>query len=301
MPRKPLKRQSSPIAERIRAARDSLRGSGKPSSLEDIAAAMRETGVAASPSYLSLIENGIKVPSEKFAEALAQVLGEDVELFRGWARLKGHSQASEFASAAALIKQRLPGGLLSDPGVTKEWLKSGDIRFISAGQGLQVPRHALLMTEGPARFEPPALTSTFSVPLFKSLSDWDGKSQPVGFLRVSPRHGQRLKVTSESFAFVVTDELARRVRSRGIGAGLLAIASRKIAPLEMGEIYVVRHEGQLFLSHVWWDQRILVLLPDDADGDLIRVEVREPVLHEHVLGQVALVDRGAVKDLEQVL
>src|SRR5262245_54961900 len=39
-----------------------------------------------SPSYVSLIEKGAKVPDEDVAVALARALGDDEDLYRAWAR-----------------------------------------------------------------------------------------------------------------------------------------------------------------------------------------------------------------------
>ena len=45
----------------------------------------RKAGV--SPSYISLIETGAKVPTEEVAETIARVLEDDPDLYRAWARL----------------------------------------------------------------------------------------------------------------------------------------------------------------------------------------------------------------------
>src|SRR5262245_862185 len=39
-----------------------------------------------SPSYVSLIEGGAKVPDEDVAARLSRVLADDDDLYRGWAR-----------------------------------------------------------------------------------------------------------------------------------------------------------------------------------------------------------------------
>lgn len=331
VPRASKKRLPSAMAERIREARLRLRRSGQPGSLEAIAEAMNEMGVAASASYLSLIENGLKVPSEAVAVGLARVLDEDEDLFRSWALLKGHHDATEIASAAALLKQRLPGGLLSDPGVTREWLEPGDIRFEadspeqesvdllpdSSPRAPKPPPEERIVTrlhrhqvrlDAPA---PPALSPSPPrprspsprkgrlVPFHHSLAAWDEGTPPAGALALSPRLSRRLNLGAEAFAFPVTAGIARRVRSRGIGDGLIAVVMERPLSVEMGEVYVVRHEGRLLLSHLWWDHQTLVLLPDTQDDDLVRVTVHAADLGRHVIGRVAIAHEQAVQGLPQ--
>jgi transcriptional regulator with XRE-family HTH domain len=74
--RRPFWGDGLPLHERIRRRRLSLALTG-----QELA---ERAGV--SPPYISLIEKGVKIPSEDVADAIARALGDDPELYRAWAQ-----------------------------------------------------------------------------------------------------------------------------------------------------------------------------------------------------------------------
>lgn len=67
-----------------------------------------------SPSYLSLIEAGYKVPSERVAMDLARALGEDPELYRAWVETAGdHDLDSRVERLERMRRIRSPDALPS--------------------------------------------------------------------------------------------------------------------------------------------------------------------------------------------
>ena len=79
----------------------------------------RKAGV--SPSYVSLIENGLKVPEEAVAIAIAGALGDDESLHRAWTRTARHGDLGETRDAlekaleagdAARLREMLVGSVL---------------------------------------------------------------------------------------------------------------------------------------------------------------------------------------------
>jgi hypothetical protein len=276
-----------PIPDRIRSARKALKAAGKPSSLESVSQQLAALGYSASQPYLSLIESGRKVPSEKLAEGLALVLEEDVDLFRSWARLGGHLNVEEFASAAATMRRMLSGGLSSHPGTVTRPLSDGEILFIPAGAA----------EESEPMPKPSSAASHSRVPFYSSPGEmWRGVPRQ-GALAIADRLAPMLRLAEGAFAFPITPSIVRRVRSRGIEPGLIAVSSPRVRPLEMGEVFVVQHEGDVFLSHLWWDGNTLALLPDTLDDDLVRIAVDESAFADSVLGQISLVEPSYVKGL----
>src|SRR2546422_1028215 len=63
-----------------------------------------------SPSFVFHIERADKAPSEATAVALARALGDDVELYRAWAKARNRADLATALAAAATL-QRLAGDL----------------------------------------------------------------------------------------------------------------------------------------------------------------------------------------------
>lgn len=71
------------------------------------------------PSHIFHIEAGEKIPSEEVAVRLADALGEDREVFRAWARLRGRSDLRSALSAArtldASLRHEAVRAIVEDP------------------------------------------------------------------------------------------------------------------------------------------------------------------------------------------
>ncbi len=87
--------------------------------------------VGISPSYISLIESGVKIPSESVAEAIARALDDDVEMYVAWVHtgrssdpwraMRGASRLSQLtvrpaSSNGAPVESRRPALVREDPG-----------------------------------------------------------------------------------------------------------------------------------------------------------------------------------------
>lgn len=272
-----------------RRLRDKRKSAGL--TLDEVARRVRDRGQAMSVSYLSFIETGAKVPSESVAVALAEALGEDVELLRSWARIRGHGELYEMARASKYVRN-----LLSDPEVTQQYLTREDWRLVPrlpgeqeelslgvAGSSIDTPDTdptTQLDSRGHLRMPYLSAPAEPGTPRVLVLAD----------LHLAGRLLEVLKPLAHLFAFRLDPEACRRVRSRGVMPRMTCIVSRDFLPLEMGEIYAVRHQGRLQLSHLWWDQRTLVMLPDERDDDLVRIPADAQEIGKHVVGHIALLD-----------
>src|SRR2546426_10244425 len=65
------------------------------------------TQFSVSAPYISLIENGHKVPDEAIAVALADALGEDRALYRAWVRTRKRADLGTALAAAETLKRML--------------------------------------------------------------------------------------------------------------------------------------------------------------------------------------------------
>lgn len=213
----------------------------------------RISGISA--PHLFHIERGRKIPSVEYAVRLARALDDDIALYRTWAQAMARRR-NTVEARDALIRLM------------------ADLRRLGEGAA-----DSAAESPGAARV---------IVPVVAAGADPDDASSRTGELRVGAgRIGEaRLE---RPFAYRLTPEFAARVRDVLPGAGH-AVVSRAPGRPDASRAYAVRHAGAVRLSRLWWNRRQLVLLPADADGDLVVVALAEPQeLVRHVLGVVALV------------
>jgi len=230
----------------------------------------RKAGI--SPSYISLIENGLKVPDEPVAVAIAQALGDDESLYRAWARTARHGNLGETRDA---LEKALR--ITRDHGLRKR-LVSGDEMEGALG-------------EPAPPYEPvaePSEPSTLAVPVLAEGSDPDAGSPPVV---------ERLRIDAAAvpaedraglLAYRVTAHGARRLRGQ-VEAGSLVVISRRFRPPAPERIHAVRVRGEVVLSRTLWKGSSLLLLPSEGDSDFEDVEVDDASrLREILVGSVVL-------------
>ena len=274
-----------PVARRIRRKRQMLDWS-----LEELA---RRAGLK-SRSYVHHIENGDRVPSEEVAVRLARALGEDVEVFRAWARVRG-------------------GGRTEWPEAVDSARMLSDVRYLRA---LEDPRHEVMHVSALARpvgFEAErplparkvALGGAFhdhdvdlSIPLIAEGAYPGTGDQPRNvegrltlrpdLARTAPEVLRRIAALRGPFAYLLTPENTRRCRGL-LPPGFYAVATRDVLPLEPWEAYVVRLRGDVQLGYVRWDGERLLLLPTEGESDFeVRDAPDEEALLALVVGKIAL-------------
>lgn len=273
-----------PVARRIRRKRQMLDWS-----LEELA---RRAGLK-SRSYVHHIESGDRVPSEEVAVRLARALGEDVEVFRAWARVRG-------------------GGRTDWPEAMDSARMLSDVRYLHA---LEDPRHEVMHISasrlaGPEADRPSpapavALGGAFhdrdvdlSVPLIAEGAYPGTGDQPKNvegrlvlrpdLARAAPEVLRRIAALRGPFAYLLTPENTRRCRGL-LPPGFYAVATRDVLPLEPWEAYVVRLRGDVQLGYVRWDGERLLLLPTEGESDFeVRDAPDEEALLALVVGKIAL-------------
>jgi len=262
-----------PIAGRIRAGRTRLGWSLQALATEAARRLPRRrrsgraTGV--SPAYLSLIENGHKVPDEPVARAIAEALGEDPALFRAWVAARKRANLDSALDAAGTLARALAAG--------------GGGGFADAPLVEDAARDA--GAEPPAPDTAAAGHARLRVPVIAAGDDpGDGVRPSCGVIEwrsldsaaLSPEARARLH---RPFAIRLSAPAA------GLVAGDHVLVLRRLGNLPPERVCAVRFGGTVALRRVIWNGRRALLLPPPGGSVFDVVEARdEAALAAHVLG-----------------
>jgi transcriptional regulator with XRE-family HTH domain len=254
-----------------------------------------------STSYVSLIENGAKVPDEEAAARLARALDDDAALYRAWARaarlglhdlamlneLDAIARTPEFATLVE-SGQELPR-LAPEPSRSEEKETSSDIAARLREVAYRLDPHSL-PTPGSRRTPDRAVEkeAVVRVPVLGRGAE----PQPGGLVAGGREHilvDRRLladEARGPYFAYEVTDADARHLRGvAGPGDRVVLQPGGAVSP---DRICAVRTDGGIRLSRVLVSEGLLVLLPGDGEAEfdsvaLPAVGVSGVVVGTHVL------------------
>ena len=242
-----------------------------------------------SVSYLSLIENGHKVPDEPIAVALAEALGEDARLLRAWVRARKRSDLDQAISAAETLRH-----LVARPDERGGGESLGEARRLPGLEPAATPTAIVL---GATASSTAASGVRLRLPVIPEGADPGGGIRPECEILEWRRLDAELlpadyrRRLDRPFAMRPGSSGARRVRA--FRPGDYVVVLRDFLPLTRDDAYAVRQGGRVVLSRVIWNGRSLLLLPADAESDFELVEARdESRLRELILG-VAIVVRFA--------
>jgi len=292
IPRRPA--GPDPIARRIRRKRELLGWS-----LEELAT---KAGLKAR-SYVHHIESGTRVPSEDVAVRIAEALGEDVEVFRAWARVRGGTR-TDWSDVVTSLRT------FSDPSYERVL---EDPRHEVMGLGA-APDPDSLAARMPSRIamslsnrEPPTPPSIPVIAEGAYPGSPDRPANVVGRLALRPDLGStvpevllRIARLDGPFAYRLTTESTRRCRGF-LPPDHYAVATREVLPLEPFEAYVVRLHGGVELGYVRWDGERLLLLPSEGESDFeVRDAPDEEALSARVIGKIALLVPEEAAQVEKV-
>ena len=238
--------------------------------------------VNVSPSYISLIEKGEKVPKEDVAVRIARALNEPEEAYRIWAathRMSGPvKQALRALENRAALGDGGSGGAGNDSEASFSQLLPGLGRSAESFSEPRIPRGQVLaiplladgadLQEGPV----PASSIVGEVPMQSDLAHLVGED-PVA-LRVSPSNGLRIGAVLQPNDIVILD--------------------RRWAGIRSDSVYAVRLRGSIVLCHCLYKGSALLIFSDDTGkrGTPTDVEVisthSDDELRRHIAGRVAL-------------
>jgi transcriptional regulator with XRE-family HTH domain len=241
-----------PIARRIRRLRSekglSLSQLAARASRMDSLVSKRSQGAsrsnAVSVSYLSLIENGHKVPNEAVAVALAEALGEDPKIYRAWVRARKHSGLDDAIAAAETLKS-----LLDESSAAPE-----------------APNRSSVLADSSTRLR---------VPVIAAGSDPGNGMRPECAI-TSWRRLDPTTIASDLVARVARPFAYPLARAgAALAGGDHALVLRDWLPLRTEPVYAVRSAGRVTLGRVLWNRRHLVVLPAPGEHDFELIEARD--------------------------
>jgi transcriptional regulator with XRE-family HTH domain len=215
-----------------------------------------------SPSYVSLIESGDKVPREDVAVRIAAALRDDSDLYRAWARSARHHGDLE--------------GALRDVQLMARYSGSRSLRRrLALGEDLETEAPRELAASYRVRLREDDAPRLLRIPLLAEGADPgptpDTSPHVVSWLTFDPAMLPDIEA-SGLFAYRVGRRDARRL------AGILApddlvILSVGDRLLAAGKIHAVRHDGSVILSRVLFKGRSLLLLPAEGEADFEVIEL----------------------------
>ena len=203
------------------------------------------------------IERADKAPSEATAVALAWALGDDVELYRAWAKARNRADLATALAAAATL-QRLAGEL----GVAQT---EGEPH----GEESAPPTREIVgaaSREGAA----PALLPTADV---------------IETLRLDPQLLPPLDRLRRVFAYRVGEQGARRLPDL-LAPGDYALVSRGADALAVGNVYAVRVGRRVELSRVASDGSTFSLSPSPGFAGFSVAASDVTLLREVLVGRM---------------
>lgn len=233
-----------------------------------------------SPSYVSLIEKGAKVPHEDVAAGLARALDDDEDLYRAWARaarLGLHNldllkRLEEIARTPAYVS-------LVESGQTLPRL---DPAAATPGRSDETTDLTPRMREVASRitpFPPAGEPDVVGVPVLPEGADPALLGAPSPALATSDRLlvDRRLIAgdgTDRLFAYSVTPRAMKHLRGVAAPGDLLVFGSGdRLAP---DRVCAVRTGQAIVLSRVLLKGASLLLLPGEGESDFESVEVEGP-------------------------
>lgn len=226
-----------------------------------------------SPSYVSLIEHGEKVPSEQVAVRLAGVLGEPEDRYRIWAataRMDAETRAAVMRSREPLPA---PVDLVETRSASREPV--GTTVAEEARKAFTVaarrppgrpPRSENRPIDVSYRLDDDRVATLIQVPLLApgcfSMAFPPAKEEIEGLLSLDPRLiGRRIGENAPSLvALRATEESARNVAC-WIGSRDIVVVDRRPGRLDPSMIHAFMLEDELRLSRACVTEGTLFLLP----------------------------------------
>jgi transcriptional regulator with XRE-family HTH domain len=250
--------------------------------VRDLAA---EAGV--SPSYISLIENGHKVPDPATMERIGRALEIEPGLLNAWVTVQSRSTD---VAASVDAAHRLMASLQLYPGVGEAIMPPRSRRQS------ELPAHAIMASMAappvaatelpvPARYVlGVVLAEEGSEPTEEEMRDTDRR------VWMDRRALPERDALRGAFAWRLSREGIARVPGVYRRGDLVVIARELWSPdaIHPRQVYAVRHDGRVVLSRIAWaDGRLVLLGPADQPALTSVLEARgEAGLRKLVVGRV---------------
>lgn len=282
----------------------------------------RRAGVSA--SYISLIENGQKVPTPRLAEQLAGVLEDDPQLYLAWAGALRQTNLSETSRVIREYEARLRSPEVSVQIVTPEeirveasnetevelpdslrnWLRaqrttpapeSAKGSFFGAlrrGHSKHEENQEAAVPSAGSEDRRETKEADYHIPLFlEGVHPSDSSAEMLGTVRIkeSVLPPRELDHLLRPFAWRLSGAGAERVEHLLRPRDLIVI-SEDLKQLESGEVFAVRHNDGILLSRILQKGNVTLLLSSKGESDIEVLEKHEA--GSALIGRVALVIRA---------
>jgi len=236
-----------------------------------------------SPSYVSLIENGAKVPDEDVAARIARALRDDEDLYRAWARASrlGLHKLNLLNRMEAISRSPSYLGMVERGDTLPDDLAEPKLGELD-GEHIEFPRADALRSRSSARpatepapsFIDAGPPEILRVPVLAEGAD-PGKIAPSP-LAIQDRLivDRRLLIDHDPerlFAYDVTPAAMKHLR--GVASPGDRIVFRRGGRVAPDRICAVRTPEGVVLARVLFKGRSLLLLPGEGERDFESVEV----------------------------
>lgn len=226
-----------------------------------------------SPTYISLIERGLRVPSRKVAEKLARILDDDPELYSHWSRTK--ASLRDVREYETRLRSPFPVKV-----VTPDEVMIEPVREVES----MLEDSAMALYEPSGRSEPARITVKV-IP--EGVLPADPGARALSQINIDlgalpPGEGESL--TGELFAYRISEEGRSRVEDL-LQPGDYTVICQDLKESTSVEIYAVRLKKQIVLSRILRKGgTIIALAPSSEDIEILQDE-------EDIVGRVAIIIR----------
>jgi transcriptional regulator with XRE-family HTH domain len=233
-----------------------------------------------SAAFVSLVENGQKVPGDEVALEWAKALDVNPNLFAAWARSKRRSEPQTMMLGEAEYRY-----WQHDPNVQVQMADLDQIGF----ESISSEQTELLERQLPLRQQPKE--GVLRVPLFHEGADPDAGPKPLEYITVQEEllQGERLV---RPFAYRISSQGVLRV-SRTLHPGDYAVISRQQRHIEPEEIYAIRVRNRIVLSRVMEKgPGLLLLMSDQGQGGIDVLNSEDGRTKSLIAGKVVVAIRA---------
>lgn len=240
-----------------------------------------------SPSYLSVIEAGYKVPSERVAMDIARALGDDPELYRAWVETAGDHDLDSRVERLERMRQVRSPEIHRTHAVSREGMREWQERrrsLASKGRGLLARIGLVDDRAHAARSEPMAV---FRVPLLEEGADPQDAAGTGDTIAIDSSLLDADQDREALFAYRVSSKSAESV-SDVVSPGDVLVFAENPEGVDPGAIYAVRVRSRIVLARVAYSHGTLFLMPGQAAQSPIPIPVGDERALRGVLAGVAV-------------
>lgn len=213
-----------------------------------------------SPSYLSVIEAGYKVPSERVAMEIARVLGDDPELYRAWVESAGDHDLDSRVERLERMRQVRSPEMHRSLAASREGMREWQERrrsLASKGRGFLA---RIGLVDDRASAAPSERMAVVRVPLLEEGTDPQDAAGTGDTIALDASLLDDAQDRDSLFAYRVSSRSIGNV-SDAVSPGDVLVFAADPEGIDPGAIYAVRVRSRIVLSRVAYTKPTLLLMP----------------------------------------